>query len=58
MDTKDKRIRLRPETAAKFRAIARHHRWTDTETADALADFYLSNNRQIPVQKPAKACVA
>lgn len=38
----EKRVRLRPETARKWRAIRGATRWTDTEIADALADEYMA----------------
>ncbi len=38
------RVRLRPATSAKFRMISLRNRWTLTETADAIADFYLEQH--------------
>ena len=34
-------ISLRPATRQKYEKIARRHRWSLTETADALADRWL-----------------
>ena len=45
----DFRVRLRPETRAKWEAICRTQRWTSTEAADALADFYMyEHGIQVP----------
>ena len=46
--TQDARVRLRPETQPKWRAIAEARRWTLSETADALADEFIDRH-QIPV---------
>ncbi len=48
-NSKSLKIGVRPETRAKFDAIARDRRWTLAETADALADeFMKSHNISAP----------
>jgi hypothetical protein len=42
-------VRLRAETADKWGCITRARRWTFSEAADALADFYLANVGDIPL---------
>lgn len=44
IEAPDKRVRLRPETVPKWDAIKDVTRWTDSETADALADAYMAQH--------------
>jgi hypothetical protein len=43
-------VALRPETYLKLRAVAKHRRWKNGETVDAILDDFIARERlKLPV---------